>query len=229
MIYTCEFVIKLIALRRDYFKDGWNVFDFMIVISAWMGIIALQVFQIDIGAVSTIIRSFRIARIIKIIRRMKELQKIINTFILAIPELANVGGLLVLFIYLYSVLGVFAFAHIRFDSSLNIHANFRSFPTASLTLFRIVTGEAWNELMYDCSVQRGILTPCVPNQTWEEQQDEGINGCGDPMGSMLYFMSFMLLVSFVFLNLFVAIILEGWSRSKTELELKINDEHIIAF
>ena len=100
---------------------------------------------------------------------MKELQKIVNTFILAIPELANVGGLLILFIYLYSVLGVFLFAHVRYGDSLDRHANFRSFPTAALTLFRIVTGEAWNELMFDSSVQRGILTPCIPNQTWEEQ------------------------------------------------------------
>ena len=83
---------------------------------------------------------------------MKELQKIVNTFILAIPELANVGGLLILFIYLYSVLGVTLFAHIRFGTSLNRHANFRDFPTAALTLFRIVTGEAWNEIMADSSV-----------------------------------------------------------------------------
>ena len=46
---------------------------------------------------------------------------------------------------------------------------------------------------------------------------------------MLYHMSFMLIVSFVFLNLFVAIILEGWYRSKAEAELKINEDHIIAF
>ena len=46
---------------------------------------------------------------------------------------------------------------------------------------------------------------------------------------MLFYMSFMLIVAFVFLNLFVAIILEGWYRSKMEAELKINEEHIIAF
>ena len=73
LIYTLEFVIKLFALRADYFLEGWNVFDFIIVLSAWMGIIALQIFNIDVGAVSTIIRSFRIARIIKIIKRLKEL------------------------------------------------------------------------------------------------------------------------------------------------------------
>lgn len=38
-----------------------------------------------------------------------------------------------------------------------------------------------------------------------------------------------MIVSFVFLNLFVAIILEGWYRSKMELDLIIKEEHIIAF
>ena len=87
---------------------------------------------------------------------MKELQKIVNTFILAIPELANVGSLLILFIYLYSVLGVFLFAHVKFGESLNKDANFRDFPTAALTLFRIVTGEAWNELMIESSQHDSI-------------------------------------------------------------------------
>ena len=44
LIYTFEAVIRIAAQRRAYFDEGWNVFDFMIVLSAWMGIIALQVF-----------------------------------------------------------------------------------------------------------------------------------------------------------------------------------------
>ena len=133
-----------------------------------------------------------------------------------------------LFIYLYSILGVFLFAEVRFGNSLNEYANFRNFPNAALTLFRIVTGEAWNEIMADTSVQRSILTPCVDKQTWAEQQVE-INGCGDPYASLLFYMSFMLIVSFVLLNLFLAIILDGWDKTKMELELKINEDHIKAF
>ena len=60
------------------------------------------------------------------------------------------GGLLTLFIYLYSVLGVFSFASVKLNNELNEHANFQSFGTAAMTLFRIATGEAWNQLMFDC-------------------------------------------------------------------------------
>ena len=69
MIYTIEFLIKLIALKKDYFSDGWNNFDFVIVLSAWTGIFALQVFNIDVGPATTIVRSFRISRILKLIRK----------------------------------------------------------------------------------------------------------------------------------------------------------------
>ena len=41
LIYTVESIIKITAFKRDYFTDGWNMFDFIIVVSAWSGIIAL--------------------------------------------------------------------------------------------------------------------------------------------------------------------------------------------
>ena len=150
-IYTIEFLIKIIAFKSAYFEEGWNVFDFLIVDAAAFGIILDVGFGIDIGFATTIVRSFRIARILKLVRFLKKLQKIVNTFVVAIPELVNVGGLLILFIYLYSVLGVFLFAHIKYSDNLNEHANFRNFPSAALTLFRVVTGEGWHEIMFDCA------------------------------------------------------------------------------
>ena len=35
IIFTIEAIIKLIAMRSKYFKDGWNVFDFIIVLGSW--------------------------------------------------------------------------------------------------------------------------------------------------------------------------------------------------
>ena len=113
-IYTIEMVIKIVAMGKGYFQDGWCIFDFLIVVSAWVGILLLQVFNIDVGSISTIIRSFRIARVLKLVKSAKNLQQIFNTFILAIPELINVGALLVLFLFLFSVLGVTLFAEIKF-------------------------------------------------------------------------------------------------------------------
>ena len=100
------------------------MFDFLIVMSAWFGIFALSVFNLQIGPITTIIRSFRIARVLKLIKRAKNLQKILQTIVIALPELINVGALLLLFIFLFSVLGVYLFAEIKLQNNLDRHANF---------------------------------------------------------------------------------------------------------
>ena len=151
VIYTVEMVIKITAMGKAYFNDGWCVFDFLIVISAWTGIMLLRIFNIDVGAVSTVIRSFRIGRVIKLINSAENLKHIFNTFINAIPELVNVGALLILFLFLFSVLGVSLFAEIKKGDSLDKNANFEDFGRAILTLLRVATGEAWVGIMYDCA------------------------------------------------------------------------------
>ena len=49
IIYTIEAMIKLIAFGGDFFKDGWNTFDFVIVIAAWVGFIAKNIDGLDLG------------------------------------------------------------------------------------------------------------------------------------------------------------------------------------
>ena len=141
----------------------------------------------------------------------------------------NVGGLLTLFIYLYSVLGVFLFAHVKLNNQLSEHANFQTFGNAALTLFRISTGESWNSLMFDCGRQRSIDYECVVEQTYEEQQRDGIQGCGNMLSSRAFFISYMLLIPFIFLNLFIAIILEGFEKAVADQKVRITDESIDIF
>ena len=150
-IYSIEMIIKLTAMRGSYFHDGWCIFDFLIVISAWAGIVLLQVFNINIGSITTIIRSFRIARVLKLIKAAKNLQQIFQTFILAIPELMNVGALLILFLFLFAVLGVYLFAEVKLQENMDRHANFEHFFRATLTLLRVATGEGWVGIMHDAA------------------------------------------------------------------------------
>jgi len=111
----------------------------------------------DVGPQTTIIRAFRISRILRLVKRAKSLKIIFETFIITIPALVNVGGLLLLFLYLYSVLGVSLFADVKLQNTLNENANFQNFFNSFLTLFRASTGEAWNSIMHDLSRGRGPL------------------------------------------------------------------------
>ena len=76
-IYTFEMIIKLVALRRNYFNDNWNNFDFFIVLTAYVGLFLKFVLGVSLGTAATIVRSFRISRIVRLIRKAKNLQKII--------------------------------------------------------------------------------------------------------------------------------------------------------
>lgn len=52
------------------------------------------------------------------------MRKIFNTFVVALPELGNVGSLLLLLLLLFSILGVFFFSKVKLQEHLNEHANF---------------------------------------------------------------------------------------------------------
>jgi hypothetical protein len=112
-IFTIEAAIKLIAFGKKYFANGWNNFDFFIVCGTFIGIIVSETTSVDVGAQTTIIRAFRIGRIFRLVKKARSLKMIFNTFVITIPSLANVGGLLILLIYLYAILGVFNFATVK--------------------------------------------------------------------------------------------------------------------
>ena len=87
----------------------------------------------------------------------------------AIPNLIPIVSLIGLLLVIYSVLGEFLFSKVMlpnkaiFDHKhvgLDIHANFQNFGRSLLTLMRMVTGEAWNEIMWSCTRPRSILYQC---------------------------------------------------------------------
>ena len=83
IIYTIEATIKMSAFGLDYFKDGWNSFDFVIVVSAWFGFLADRL-ELEIGDFDKLTGSLRISRIFKIVKKYKSLRILLSTFVGAI-------------------------------------------------------------------------------------------------------------------------------------------------
>ena len=106
-------MIKLIAYGTRYFKDGWNNFDVIIVLLTIISITIALTTKYDVGPNTTIIRSFRIGRVFKLFRKNKSLKLIFQTFLATLPAMANIGSLLLLFIFIFSILGVYIFADIK--------------------------------------------------------------------------------------------------------------------
>ena len=144
-VFTLEAVIKIIGLGKAYFKDGWNIFDFLIVVFSGLSIILSQVTQINnVKGAITVIRSFRIMRILRLVKRAKSLRLVFSTLIVSLPGLVNVGGLLSLLLYLYAVLGTFLFATVKRNGFLDEMVNFETFGNSFVTLFTAATAETFN-------------------------------------------------------------------------------------
>ena len=222
VIFTLEWIIKNTALGFAYFRDGWNRFDFFIVLGTNIGILLKLMLGLDIGPLASVVRTFRVGRVFRLVKRAKGLRQLFDTLILTLPALGNIGGLLLLIFFIFSVVGVNVFAKVKWGDSVNAHANFTSFFMAFLVLCRCCTGEAWNVLMMELSGdQEGCLQEPIPyDPTWCALINPGgvdgctpLPGCGQPGWSALYFPLFTLLVTFIMLNLFVAVILEGFDQT----------------
>ncbi|KAL4480370.1 hypothetical protein ABPG74_020886 [Tetrahymena malaccensis] len=197
--FILETIMKFIAFGiKGFFANDWNKFDLFVVISSIVDIIlnysgALSASFLRIGPqLIRIIRVFRVSRLLKLVKSMKGLQKLIETLMFSLPSLINVGALLFLVFFIYSILGVFMFKDVTEGVVIDKYNNFENFGNAMITLFRCSTGENWYQFMFDC----GKTSGCVQGKD-----------CGSPF-STLFFISFVLICSFIMLNLFILIIIQ---------------------
>jgi Ion transport protein len=72
--FLVEFLIKVIAFSWDYFLSGWNIVDFIVIVTSCIDfILTMTTGSNSITSGVKIVRSFRIVRILKLLRRFKEL------------------------------------------------------------------------------------------------------------------------------------------------------------
>ena len=76
---------------------------------------------------------------------------------MTLPALANVGSLLMLFLFMFAVLGVYLFAHVKINDPLNDHVNFQDVNSALLTLLRVTTGENWQKVLFAVTMEHSII------------------------------------------------------------------------
>ena len=72
-IFIFEAAFKLIAMKFLYFKDPWNVFDFVVIVATILVLILAAVSPINLSSQATIIRILRILRVLKIVKRFEKL------------------------------------------------------------------------------------------------------------------------------------------------------------
>ena len=199
-IFVVEVVVKMGAEGKRpwrYFLDPWNVFDFIIVAVCFMPVDAQYV---------AVLRLARLMRVLKLVRALPKLQILVSALLKSIPSMGYVALLLSLLFYVYSVAAVFLFGP-------NDPVHFESLPLAMLSLFRVVTGEDWTDVMY-------IAMYGCANYGYGGMEELCTQSTGYPVFGALFFVSFMLLGAMVILNLFIGVIMGGMEEAKKETELE---------
>ncbi|XP_071784403.1 voltage-dependent L-type calcium channel subunit alpha-1D-like isoform X3 [Asterias amurensis] len=205
-IFLVECILKITAFKlKNYVRDLWNLFDFVIVIGSIIDIIISEVNGSDNRFSINFFRLFRVMRLVKLLSKGEGIRTLLWTFIKSFQALPYVALLIVMLFFVYAVIGMQMFGKIQTtrDGPLNRNNNFQTFVAALLVLFRSATGEAWQEIMLACAD-----SPSAKCYVREDEVDEGLK-CGTDF-AYFYFLTFYSLCSFLIINLFVAVIMDNF-------------------
>jgi len=135
-LYLCELIMRMISYGSrpwEFFRQGWNVFDFSIVL------LSFGIF----GGETIILRLLRIFRLIRIFRFLPEVRVLTSSIVKSLPPLMSVGVLIFLALFIYGMAGVYIFGEKLPDSWGNITLALTSlFILLTLENFPIYLDEA---------------------------------------------------------------------------------------
>ena len=139
LFFTIEILIRIIAERSliNFFKDGWNVFDFLIV----------SISLIPIGGAESVFvaRLLRIVRVLRIVTVVPAFRHIIDSLIKTIPRIGFIALLMFIFIYIWGAIGTLFFDGIDPERWGNI-------GVAMLTLVQVATYDDWAAVMRQLTI-----------------------------------------------------------------------------
>ena len=131
-VFIAELALKLAGHGRrpaGYFRDGWNVFDAVVVVLCLVP---------AVGPFAAVLRTVRVLRVLRLVTALPKLQLLVGALIKSLSAMGYVSLLLGLLFYIYAVAGVHLFGKAG-------QADFATLPAALFTLFRTVTLDNWGE------------------------------------------------------------------------------------
>ncbi|XP_046610491.1 voltage-dependent calcium channel type A subunit alpha-1 isoform X1 [Neodiprion virginianus] len=193
-LFMMEMFIKMYALGpRIYFESSFNRFDCVVISGSIFEVIWSAVKEGSFGL--SVLRALRLLRIFKVTKYWASLRNLVISLLNSMRSIISLLFLLFLFILIFALLGMQLFGgQFNFDEEETPPTNFNTFPIALLTVFQILTGEDWNEVMY-----------------------QGINSQGGYKKGMVYSLYFIILVLFgnyTLLNVFLAIAVDNLANAQ---------------
>ncbi|XP_043195368.1 voltage-dependent calcium channel type A subunit alpha-1-like isoform X4 [Amphibalanus amphitrite] len=194
-LFISEMLIKMYALGpRIYFESAFNRFD-CVVISGSIFEVVWSTIKPESSFGLSVLRALRLLRIFKVTTYWSSLRNLVISLLSSMRSIISLLFLLFLFILIFALLGMQLFGGEWNFKDGTPPANFNSFAVALLTVFQILTGEDWNEVMYNGIKSQG----------------------GHDNGGMIYCLYFIVLVVFgnyTLLNVFLAIAVDNLANAQ---------------
>ncbi|MCG8927093.1 ion transporter [Lentzea sp. CC55] len=136
-IFAFELAARLYASGWRFFKDPWNVFDFVVVAIA----------LIPTAGPLSVLRSLRILRALRLVAMVPSMRRVVAALVRSVPGLLSLSGLLVLLVHVGGVIASNLFG----DTG---DPRFSGLGPTLLTLFQITTGGGWSDVLRDLMNQK---------------------------------------------------------------------------
>ncbi|KAL3103108.1 hypothetical protein niasHS_002294 [Heterodera schachtii] len=238
LIFTMEMLLKVLANgcffgSFAYFKDGWNVLDGILVVISLTNVVIEAFVSGDspkIFGVIRVLRLLRALRPLRVINRAPGVKLVVMTLISSLKPIGNIVLICCTFFIIFGILGVQLFKGMMFhcvgpDLSnvstradclavprnrwVNQRYNFDNLGQALMSLFVLSSKDGWVSIMY-----QGIDAVAVDFQPIENYNE----------WRMIYFISFLLLVGFFVLNMFVGVVVDNFHKCKETLEAEMREK-----
>lgn len=132
VIFCIEIAMKLLVMRLDFFKDGWSVFDLIVV-----GIALAPA----TGELS-VLRALRVLRLMRLASAIPSMRRVVSGMFAAVPGGASVAGVLLVMYYVAAIMGTNFFGK-------TVPQHFGDLGTTFFTLFKMMTLEGWPDIASD--------------------------------------------------------------------------------
>ncbi|CAB3372667.1 Hypothetical predicted protein [Cloeon dipterum] len=192
-LFMMEMFIKMYALGpRIYFESSFNRFDCVVISGSIFEVVWSELKSGSFGL--SVLRALRLLRIFKVTKYWSSLRNLVISLLNSMRSIISLLFLLFLFILIFALLGMQLFGGAFNFEDGTPPTNFNTFPIALLTVFQILTGEDWNEVMY-----QGILSQ---------------GGHKKGMIYSLYFIILVLFGNYTLLNVFLAIAVDNLANAQ---------------
>ncbi|KAJ8301680.1 hypothetical protein KUTeg_020667 [Tegillarca granosa] len=199
-LFTLEMLLKMYSLGlQGYFVSLFNRFDSFVVLCSIIEVILIHTNVMPPLGVS-VLRCARLLRVFKATRYWTSLRNLVASLLNSMRSIASLLLLLFLFIVIFALLGMQLFGGKFNFPDEKPRSNFDTFFQSLLTVFQILTGEDWNEVMYAGIKSYG-----------------GVSKFGAVV--CLYFVFLFIVGNYILLNVFLAIAVDNLADAQSLTEI----------